>query len=100
METENESNDDFIHLMNQLLHTFLYRPITIQKSIQILMAGFKAYLDELDEQRNSAADTAETAPAKKPAPVAMSHRRMLHICQHPRPRVLTSTRPHPVNAMQ
>jgi hypothetical protein len=68
IETENESNDDFIHLMNQLLHTFLYRPITIQKSIQILMAGFKAYLDELDEQRNPAADIAETTPCEEACP--------------------------------
>ena len=80
IEKAKESNDEFIHLMNQLLHTFLYRSITVQKTIQILMSGFKDYLNRLDEQRSktdsgttceeatTVATTTQTSPEEPPHP--------------------------------
>ena len=51
LEKNNEPNEEFIQLMNLVVSTFTYRALTVQKIIQTLLAGFKKYLDELDERR-------------------------------------------------
>ena len=51
LEQSNEGSAAFFTLHNCLFNAFIYRPITIQKVIHILLAAFKNYLEKLDKRR-------------------------------------------------
>jgi len=46
-------NDDFKILIDDLIAAFVYRPITIQKAIQILLAKHKTILAEFMKETTS-----------------------------------------------
>ena len=53
MERQKESNAEFKTLSEWLVVTIIYRSITTQKIVQLLLSGFKKYLDNLDQHRES-----------------------------------------------
>ena len=53
IDQQKESNTEFKTLFEKLVVTIIYRSITIQKIVQILLSGFKQYLDDLDQRRES-----------------------------------------------
>jgi len=51
LEQLNVDSGEFQALMNQLIIAFIYRPITIQKVIHILIAAYKQHLEQSDQRR-------------------------------------------------
>ena len=69
LERQKESDDEFTTLFEWLVTTVIFRAITIQKVVQILLSGYKKYLDDLDKRRTQ--DDTGTSPADTTSATAM-----------------------------